>query len=65
MRIGDALNLAGSHVVLFDYSDQAGRFVLYEATKWNSYDRVVHTVRTSADLSSAGYVAIRYDGITN
>jgi hypothetical protein len=56
---GDALNDVGSHVVLFEEYDSYGNFVLYEATKLNSYDRVSHTVRASL----SGYQPIRYDDV--
>lgn len=65
LRSADALNKRGSHIVLYDYSDGAGHYTLYEATKLNHYDRVSHTSRLVSNLSSGGYVALRYKGITN
>lgn len=65
LRSADALNKSGSHIVLFDYSDAAGHYTLYEATTLNQYDRVAHTNRSVSNLSSGGYVALRYKGITN
>lgn len=65
LRSADALNKSGSHIVLFDYSDGAGHYTLYEATTLNQYDRVSHTSRVVSNLSSGGYVALRYKGITN
>ena len=59
---GDALNNAGSHIVLFEKLDGAGNYVLYEATLLNSYDRVSHTVRSISGMGS--YVPIRYNGVS-
>jgi len=58
---GDALNNAGSHIVLFDKLDGYGNYVLYEATLRNNYDRVEHTTRSATDLSN--YVPIRYNNV--
>lgn len=65
LRTADALNKSGSHIVLFDYSDAAGNYTLYEATTLNQYDRVAHTSRSVKNLSSGGYVALSYKGVTN
>lgn len=64
LKQGDAINKSGSHVVLYDYSDGSGNYILYECTKLNQYDRVSHTIRTISSLQSDSYVAIRYNGIT-
>jgi len=58
------LDKAGSHVVLFDKSDGSGGYVLYEATKLNSYDRVAHTVRSVSSLQNNSYVAYRYNNVS-
>ena len=59
---GDALNDSGNHIVLYHYNDGSGRYVLYEATTLNSYDRVSNTARYISSLT--GYTPIRYYGIT-
>ncbi len=64
LKQGDMLDKAGSHVVLFDKSDGSGGYVLYEATKLNSYDRVAHTVRSISSLQNNSYVAYRYNNVS-
>lgn len=64
LKSADALNKSGSHIVLYEYADGSGNYVLYEATTLNQYDRVSHTLRSISNLSSGGYVALRYNGIT-
>ncbi len=59
---GDALNYSGSHIVLFEKFDANGNYTVYEATTWNSYDRVAHTVRTVSSMTN--YKPIRYNSIT-
>lgn len=41
------------------YCDGYGNYILYEATKLNSYDRVAHTIRAASDLQDNGYTALR------
>lgn len=65
LKPADALNKSGSHIVLYEYADGAGNYVLYEATTLNKYDKVSHTNRPISSLSSGGYVALRYKGITD
>lgn len=65
LKSADALNKSGSHIVLYEYADGSGNYVLYEATTLNKYDRVSHTTRPISELSSSGYVALRYNGITD
>ena len=48
-------------IVLYETTNEVGDYVLYEATKTNNYDRVSHTTRTIASLST--YTAIRYDDV--
>ncbi len=60
---GDALNKSGSHIVLFSKYDTSGNYVLYEATTWNSYDRVALTTRTVSSISE--YVPIKYNNVSN
>ena len=62
LQPGDALNNAGSHVMLFEKRDSNGDSVLYEATTLQEYDRVSHTVRPKSKVESE-YKAIRYNGI--
>lgn len=64
LKPADALNKSGSHIVIYECSDGAGNYVLYEATTLNQYDKVSHTNRPISSLSSGGYVALRYQGIT-
>jgi cell wall-associated NlpC family hydrolase len=61
LQAGDILNKAGTHVVLFDKYDSSGNYVVYEATKNNSYDRVVYNARTVSSLSD--YLPWRYNNI--
>jgi len=57
---GDILNDAGSHTVLFNYATSTGLYI-WEATKTNSYDRVVY--RHTGWSYVSGYVARRYHGM--
>ncbi|PKM93612.1 MAG: hypothetical protein CVU84_14680 [Firmicutes bacterium HGW-Firmicutes-1] len=59
LQQGDALNLSGKHIVLFEKLDSSGNYVLYEATQMNSYDRVAHTIRSATSLST--YTPIKYN----
>ncbi|WDV47244.1 hypothetical protein PV797_05935 [Clostridiaceae bacterium M8S5] len=61
LKIGDALNKAGSHVVLYEKMDSYGSYVLYEATKLNGYDKVSHTTRSASNLSA--YKALKYKNV--
>lgn len=61
LQLGDALNKAGDHVMLFYGTDGSGYYRLFESTLYNQYDRVAFTLRTITSVS--GYTAIRYDGI--
>lgn len=66
LKRGDALLLAGSHIMLFDHFDtSSGDCIVYESTLYSDFDRVSYTVRPMSYLSSNGYVAIRYDGIVD
>jgi len=62
LQKGDAL-LMNTHVILFDSKNSNGDFVLYEATTYNSYDRVSHTIRTVSYLKANGYKAIRFKNV--
>lgn len=62
LQKGDAL-LMDKHVILFDSKNSNGDFVLYEATTYNSYDRVSHTIRTVSYLKGKGYKAIRFKNV--
>ena len=54
------IDKAGSHVVLYEKADGNGGYILYEATKLNSYDRVAYTIRSITSLQNGSYVAYRY-----
>jgi len=57
---GDAMNKAGSHIVLFSFFSGSGMYG-YESTTTSSYDRVVFMYRSWTGLT--GYVPIRYDSV--
>lgn len=61
LQRGDILNQASSHVVLFDSFAPNG-VNDFEATTYNSYDRVVYMFSSWSRLS--GYVPRRYSGTT-
>ncbi|MDR1066422.1 MAG: hypothetical protein LBL35_03170 [Clostridiales bacterium] len=61
LQQGDILNLAGSHVVLFEKYDSGGNYVLYEATTTSSYDRVANTIRTASSISN--YTPRKYNDV--
>lgn len=63
LQLGDALNKAGSHVMLFYGTDGSGNYQLYESTTYNQYDRVAFTLRSATSVSD--YTAIRYNGIVD
>jgi len=61
LQQGDALDYAGSHVVLFNCLDGAGNYNLYEATCLNDYDKVANTLRPISSMGA--YQPIRFNGI--
>ena len=63
LQPGDALNRPNVHIVLFYDTDSSGNYLLYESTKYNSYDRVAYTMRTASSMSL--YTPIRYNKITD
>lgn len=56
-RMGDLYLDPGSHAMFVDYRTSGGTRV-FESTKFNSYDRVVHIIRADSDL--VGYYVRRY-----
>ena len=62
LRRGDALNLSGSHIVLFDAYDTDGKPFVYEAAGAPD-SRVLRQKRDWASL--ANFVAVRYANLTN
>ena len=64
LQRGDMIDKAGSHVVLYEKADGNGGYILYEATKLNSYDRVAYTIRSIASLQNGSYVAYRYNNVS-
>jgi hypothetical protein len=63
LRRGDAVNAAGSHIVLFTHETDAGGPVFYEASGGASKVRLY--VPTSGWSYLSGYDPIRYDNITD
>lgn len=64
LQQGDMIVKAGSHVVLYEKADGNGGYILYEATKLNSYDRVAYTIRSITSLQNGSYVAYRYNNVS-
>lgn len=64
LQQGDMIDKAGSHVVLYEKADGNGGYILYEATKWVSLDRVAHTIRSISSLQSNSYLAYRYNNVS-
>ncbi|MDO4174056.1 MAG: hypothetical protein Q4D42_04775, partial [Eubacteriales bacterium] len=64
LQQGDMIDKAGSHVVLYEKADGNGGYILYEATKWLSMDRVAYTVRSISSLQNSSYVAYRYNNVS-
>lgn len=62
IKKGDALVISGYHVMLFSH-ESGGMYYTYEATKTNSYDKVVYTCYSVSEIKNSGYTPIRYDNV--
>lgn len=60
LKYGDAWNSSG-HIMLYHQRDGYGNYILYEATKLNSYDRVAHTSRSVSSVEGSYHSIRRYN----
>lgn len=63
LKQGDALDRPFYHIMLFNFRDGWGNYVLYESTIYNRLDRVSLTTRPISSLKN--YIPLRYNNVVD